>query len=185
MCVRVCVCTHVCACMYVHACVPARWLQSFPALCDPMDCNRQAPLSMGFSRQEYWSGLPCPPSGDLPDPGIEPASPGFTCIGRFFTTSTTWETHIYIYIYIWWCKKIIFIYIRRGWRGETGKRKEAKTVMSSNQVYVRISPSGLLWESAKSSPRGCPHSGAETWVTHPLSHPQPRSLAEGCFRQEL
>ena len=34
----------------------------------------QAPLSMGFSRQEYWSGLPCPSSGDLPDPGIEPVS---------------------------------------------------------------------------------------------------------------
>ena len=35
----------------------------------------QAPLSMGFSRQEYWSGLPCPPPGDLSDPGIEPKSP--------------------------------------------------------------------------------------------------------------
>ena len=35
---------------------------------------RQAPLSMGFSGQEYWSGLPCPPPGDLPDPGIEPIS---------------------------------------------------------------------------------------------------------------
>ena len=35
----------------------------------------QAPLSMGFSRQEYWSGLPGPPPGDLPDPGIEPKSP--------------------------------------------------------------------------------------------------------------
>ena len=35
----------------------------------------QSPLSMGFSRQEYWSGLPGPPLGDLPDPGIEPASP--------------------------------------------------------------------------------------------------------------
>ena len=35
----------------------------------------QAPLSMGFSRQEYWSGLPCPPPGDLPDPGVKPASP--------------------------------------------------------------------------------------------------------------
>ena len=35
----------------------------------------QAPLSMGFSRQEYWSGLPCPPPGDLPELGIEPASP--------------------------------------------------------------------------------------------------------------
>ena len=36
---------------------------------------RQAPLSMGFSRQEYWSGLPCPPLGDLPDSGIKLASP--------------------------------------------------------------------------------------------------------------
>ena len=35
----------------------------------------QAPLSMGFSRQEYWSGLPCPPQGDLSEPGIEPVSP--------------------------------------------------------------------------------------------------------------
>ena len=36
---------------------------------------RQAPLSMGLSRQEYWSGLPCPPPGDLPNPGIKPGSP--------------------------------------------------------------------------------------------------------------
>ena len=36
----------------------------------------QAPLSMGFSQQEYWSGLPCPPPGDLPNPGIKPASHG-------------------------------------------------------------------------------------------------------------
>ena len=35
----------------------------------------QGPMSMGFSRQEYWSGMPCPPPGDLPDPGMELASP--------------------------------------------------------------------------------------------------------------
>ena len=51
---------------------------------------RQAPLSMGFSRQEYWSGLPCPPPGDLPHPGIEPSSLR-SLPGGFFTTSTTWE----------------------------------------------------------------------------------------------
>ena len=54
---------------------------------------RQAPLSLGFSRQEYWSGLPCPPPGDLPDPGIEPAfftSPALA--DGFFTSSATWET---------------------------------------------------------------------------------------------
>ena len=39
-----------------------------------MDCSPQAPLSMGFSRQEYWSGLPFPSPEDLPDPGIEPRS---------------------------------------------------------------------------------------------------------------
>ena len=42
----------------------------------------QALLSMGFSRQEYWSGLPCPPPGDLPDPGIKPVSLRSTCTGR-------------------------------------------------------------------------------------------------------
>ena len=40
----------------------------------PWTAALQAPLSMGFSRQEYWSGLPCPPPGDRPDPGIEPGS---------------------------------------------------------------------------------------------------------------
>ena len=52
---------------------------------------RQAPLSMGFSRQECWSALPFPSPGDLPDPGIEPTSltpPALA--GRFFTTSPTW-----------------------------------------------------------------------------------------------
>ena len=63
-------------------------------LVTPWTAAYQAPLSMGFFRQEYWSGLPCPPSGDLSDPGIEPAFlrslhwPG----GRFFTTNATWKT---------------------------------------------------------------------------------------------
>ena len=58
----------------------------------PWTVARQAPLSMGFSRQEYWSGLPFPPPGDLPDPGIEPASLKLPALARgFFTTSTTWE----------------------------------------------------------------------------------------------
>ena len=53
---------------------------------------RQAPLSVGFSRQEYWSGLPCPPPGNLPDPGIEPRSLTTPALaGEFFTTSATGE----------------------------------------------------------------------------------------------
>ena len=52
----------------------------------------QAPLSMRFSRQEYWSGLPCPTPGDLPNPGIQPASlMSLTLAGGFFTSSATWE----------------------------------------------------------------------------------------------
>ena len=51
----------------------------------PIAC--QAPLSMGFSRQENWSGLLCPPPGNLPDPGLEPASlTSPTLVGGFFAT---------------------------------------------------------------------------------------------------
>ena len=54
----------------------------------------QAPLSIGFSRQKYWSRLPCTPPGDLPDPGIEPKSLVYPALAdRFFTTSATWEAH--------------------------------------------------------------------------------------------
>ena len=61
--------------------------QSCPTLCNPMDCSLQAHLSMKYSRQKYWSGLPFPTLGDLPNPGIEPtflASPALS--GTFFTT---------------------------------------------------------------------------------------------------
>ena len=51
---------HVC---HVHA-------QPCLTLCDPVDCTLQAPLSVGFLRQEHWSGSPCPPPGDLPDQGL-------------------------------------------------------------------------------------------------------------------
>ena len=52
----------------------------------------QAPLSMGFSRQESWSGLPCPPPQDLPDTGIKPTSLMSPALaGGLFMTSTTWE----------------------------------------------------------------------------------------------
>ena len=56
-------------------------IQSYPTVCNPMDCRL---LSMQFPRQEYWGGLPFPPPGDLPNPGIKPASPALA--GGFFTT---------------------------------------------------------------------------------------------------
>ena len=58
--------------------------QSCPTLCDPKDCS---PLSMGFSRQEYWTGLPFPSPGDLPNSGIKHVSPASPALaGGFFTT---------------------------------------------------------------------------------------------------
>ena len=60
---------------------------------------RQAPLFVGFSRQEYWSGLPCPPPGDLPKPGVEPVcltSPALA--GRFFTTEPHGKPNLLIYM---------------------------------------------------------------------------------------
>ena len=69
-------------------CVCAELLSRVQLLCDPMTVAQQAPLFMGFSRQEYQSRLPFPTPGDLPDPGIEPESlelPGLA--GVFFTTA--------------------------------------------------------------------------------------------------
>ena len=84
-----CVC--VCVCVCVHACVCVLSCDSFMA---PWTGARQAPLSMGFSRQKYWSGLPFPPPGDLPDPGIEPVSLMSPALGGgFFATEPPGKPH--------------------------------------------------------------------------------------------
>ena len=62
----------------------AKSLQLCPTLCNPMDCS---PAGSSVHGQEYWSGLSCPPPGDLPEPGIKPVS--LTLAGRFFTTGAT------------------------------------------------------------------------------------------------
>ena len=57
-----------------------------------MDCSPAGSSVRGIFQQEYWSGLPCPLPGDLPDPGIEPTSLMFPALASgFFTTSATWE----------------------------------------------------------------------------------------------
>ena len=81
--------------------VPVKWLQLCPTLCNPMDCGLQ-----GFFRQEHWRGLPFPPPGDLPNPGIKPASLMSPALAsKFFTTTATWETPSLhdscIYLKIW------------------------------------------------------------------------------------
>ena len=75
----------------VHACVLSRF-SGIQLFATPWTAAHQTPLSMGFPRQENLSGLPCPPPGDLPDPGIKPmslASPALA--GGFFTTNITQE----------------------------------------------------------------------------------------------
>ena len=68
--------------------MPSRSVMSNSAT--PWTVARQTPLPIGVSRQEYWSGLPFPTPGDLPNPGIEPASLVSPALaGRFFTTATT------------------------------------------------------------------------------------------------
>ena len=58
--------------------------QSSPPLCDTLDCSPPGSSVHGFSRQGYWSGLPCPPPEDLPDPRIEPGSPALQADSFFF-----------------------------------------------------------------------------------------------------
>ena len=75
-----------------NVCIRAKLLQSCLILCNPRTVACQAPLSMGFSKQEYWSGFPFSSPGDLLNPGIEPTSlisPALA--GKFFTTSAVWE----------------------------------------------------------------------------------------------
>ena len=78
-----CVC--VCVCVCVRACVHSVMSYS-------LDCAHQAPLSMEFSRQEYCSGLPFPPPGDVLDPGIKSASLLSPALAdEFFTAGASWE----------------------------------------------------------------------------------------------
>ena len=82
----------MCVCVCVCVCTHAKSLSCVQLFMTLWTVACQAPLSMGFSRQEYWSELPCSPPGDLPDPEREPtslASPASA--GKFFNTHATWE----------------------------------------------------------------------------------------------
>ena len=68
--------------------------QSCLTLCNPMTVAHQAPLSMGFFRQEYWSGLPSPPPGNLPNLGIEPRCP--TLLAESLPSEPSGKWSIYI-----------------------------------------------------------------------------------------
>ena len=85
----------------MHVCMPSHFscARLFATL---WPVARQAPLSMGFSRQEYWSGLPFAPAGGLPDPGMEPRSPETPALmGGFSTTEPpgrpVWRAGFYLF----------------------------------------------------------------------------------------
>ena len=88
--------------LYIHsAYVPVKSLKSCPTLQPHARVACQAPLSMGFSKQDYWSGLPYPSPGDLSDPGIESVSPWGSCTeGRFFTVEPPEKLHIHSTYYL-------------------------------------------------------------------------------------
>ena len=100
-----------CVCVLAQSCL---------TLCHPVDCSPSV-RHLEFSRREYWSGLPFPCPGDLPNPGIEPPSPALA--GGFFTISAMWDLifryhiytymymHIYLYIYVCW----VLVASRRLW----------------------------------------------------------------------
>ena len=108
-----------------------------------MDYSPPDPLSMGFSRQEYWSGLPCPSPGDLPDAGIEPASlmsPDLA--GKFFTTSATWEApgeliHLVIVSWPFQCPHLGNTYLFE-------KRKLDEFLSDISSSYLRLGLLNLL-----------------------------------------
>ena len=81
VCMCVCVCVRTLSCSVVSYSFVTPWTMA-----------RQAPLSVGFPRQEYWNGLSFPSPGDFPDPGIEPASPPLA--GRFLTMESPGKPHL-------------------------------------------------------------------------------------------
>ena len=99
--------------LLVYICVYVHVLSHVCLFAAPWTVAHQAPLSIGFPRQEYCDGLPFPIPGDLLNSGIEPMflmSPALA--GRFFTTSATWEAYINIYVCIYIYKYVfVFTYI--------------------------------------------------------------------------
>ena len=86
---------NACVDFWDHACMLAQLLCHMQLFVMLWTVACQAPLSMGLSQQEYWSGLPIPTPGDLPDPGIEYASP--LLAGGFFTTSVTSDSSMNVH----------------------------------------------------------------------------------------
>ena len=113
---------------YIHAveyCCCCSIPKVLLTLCDPWTAACQAPLSMKFSRQEYWSGSPFPTPGDLPDPGLFPHLLR-SCIGwqNFFTIGATWEVEYYSDKKARTIGTYFYRYRQDGWFSKTCEVKE-------------------------------------------------------------
>ena len=106
-------------CVCIHTL--CKLLQSCLTLCDPMDHSPPGSmgfsLSIGFSRQEYWGGLSCPPPGDLLCPGSEWSLASPSLAGGLFITSSTWEIpyiylHLSVYLSIYVCMLSCFSHVQ-------------------------------------------------------------------------
>ena len=101
----------------------------------PWTVAHQAPLSLGFPRQEYWSRLPFPSSGNLPDPGIELASPSLA--GRFFTTEPSGKALMNTFLFFFFFFKNRFSF--------TEKNQAENTQLLPIPFSLLHPPSPLLW----------------------------------------
>ena len=128
---KYCVCVSVCVCVCVRAHVLSHSVVS-DSLWPPWTIARQAPLSMEFSRQEYWSMLPFPTPGNLPNPGIKPtslASPALA--GRLFITALSGKRNT-----IWY-----HLYVK------SKNMKQMNEYNKTEQTYrYREQTSGYQWE---------------------------------------
>ena len=87
--------------VYMHVCIHTKSLQSCPALCDPVDDSPPGSSVHGILQARILEWTAVSFSGDLPNPGIEPASlMSPTLAGSFFTTGATWGAHVHVYMHI-------------------------------------------------------------------------------------
>ena len=149
----------------------------------PWTVARQAPLSMGFSRQEYWSGWPCPPPGDLPTPGIEPMAVTSPALANgLFTTSAirdctflTLLAHHDFFMPL--LKSVSFLSLRKEWSFTIFSILWNETLLLPSfwRRCARPLPSSMFpWDSAHSpSPRvaGAGGSHPASGGPQPYSHP--------------
>ena len=125
-----------------------------PAVFDPMETvAHQVPLSMGLSRQEYWSGLPFPPPGDLPDPEIEPASPVSPALaGRIFTTvppGKSWGSlNCFTLVFLRFCQETLSWLAVLMYRNFLSDDASMNCLSFIYQVrkFFSLPDSALLWE---------------------------------------